>query len=321
MSAVAERAGVERRTLYRHFPNEAELFEACSAHYFSANPWPDLESWRAIRDPRQRLERALGELYAHYEATEPMYSNVLRDAELVDSAREAIAPLHAYLDEAADILIAGRGARGHRRQLLAGALRHALAFSTWRSLVGQRHRAGGCREADRRARRRRGEPPLDRGARRPARPRRGGRAVPASRAGLRPAHATVGPLATQGGATPRASPGRHRVRRGMRDRAEPPASRSEDRSRRPRHRHRSQRRHARGGTQACRGPRLGERHAHRGAGRGRGARSGRGCRTLLVHPRCAAVAGRGRRTSSAISGRGHAWHASDRSSREAGVRW
>jgi AcrR family transcriptional regulator len=134
LSAVAERAGVERRTLYRHFPNEGDLFAACSTHYFTANPWPDLRDWSAIRDPRQRLERALDELYAYYELTEPMLSNVLRDAELVDSARDAVAPLHAYLEEAADILIAGRNARGRRRQVLRAALRHALAFSTWRSL-------------------------------------------------------------------------------------------------------------------------------------------------------------------------------------------
>jgi AcrR family transcriptional regulator len=134
MSAVAKRAGVERRTLYRHFPTEADLFEACSTHYFAANPWPDLANWRAIRDPRQRLERALDELYAYYERTEPMYRNVLRDAELVDSARDAVAPLREYLDEAAEILTVGRRVRGRRRQLLAGAVRHALAFSTWRSL-------------------------------------------------------------------------------------------------------------------------------------------------------------------------------------------
>ena len=134
LSAVAERAGVERRTLYRHFPTEADLFAACSTHYFSANPWPDLGNWRAIRDPQQRLERALDELYAYYERTEPMLSNVLRDAELIDFAREAVAPLQTYLDEAAEILTAGRQARGRRRQLLKGALRHALDFSTWRSL-------------------------------------------------------------------------------------------------------------------------------------------------------------------------------------------
>jgi AcrR family transcriptional regulator len=134
MSAVAERAGVERRTLYRHFPTEADLFAACSSHYFTANPWPELGEWRAIRDPHERLERALVELYAYYERTEPMFSNVLRDAELLDFARDAVAPLDAYLDEAAEILTTGRQVRGRRRQLHKGALRHALAFSTWRSL-------------------------------------------------------------------------------------------------------------------------------------------------------------------------------------------
>ena len=134
LSAVAKRAGVERRTLYRHFPTEADLFAACSTHYFTANPWPDLGNWRAIRDPQLRLQRALDELYAYYERTEPMFSNVLRDAELVDLAGDAVAPLHAYLEEAAEILTIGRQVRGRRRQLLAGALRHALAFSTWRSL-------------------------------------------------------------------------------------------------------------------------------------------------------------------------------------------
>jgi AcrR family transcriptional regulator len=143
LSAVAERAGVERRTLYRHFHSEADLFAACSTHYFEANPWPDLGSWRAIRDPHRRLEHALDELYAYYERTEPMFSNVLRDAELLDFARDAVAPLQAYLDEAAEILAAGRPARGRRRHLLDGALRHALAFSTWRSLT-----AAGITRAD-----------------------------------------------------------------------------------------------------------------------------------------------------------------------------
>ena len=134
LSAVAERAGVERRTLYRHFPNEAELFAACSTHYFAANPWPDLGDWPSVRDPQKRLERALDDLYAYYARTEPMFSNVLRDSEVVDFARDAVAPLHAYLEEAAEILMIGRQVRGRRRQLLRGALRHALAFSTWHSL-------------------------------------------------------------------------------------------------------------------------------------------------------------------------------------------
>jgi AcrR family transcriptional regulator len=123
LSAVAKQAGVERRTLYRHFPTEADLFEACSAHYFAAHPLPDLEPWRG------QPARALEELYAYYERTAPMFANALRDAELVDSARDAMAPLHAYLEHAAELLIAGR-----EGPLLAAAVRHALTFSTWRSL-------------------------------------------------------------------------------------------------------------------------------------------------------------------------------------------
>ena len=133
LSAVAKQAGVERRTLYRHFPNEADLFAACSTHYFAAHPFPDLDAWRAIADPGERLERGLDDLYAYYERTAPMLANVLRDADLVDFARDAVAPLRAYLEEAANVLLADRRAR-----LLAAAVRHALAFSTWRSLSGIR---------------------------------------------------------------------------------------------------------------------------------------------------------------------------------------
>lgn len=135
LSAVAERAGVQRHTVYRHFPNEELLFEACSAHHFAAHPWPALESWRAISDPHERLVCALDELYAYYERTESMFVNVLRDAELVDAVRPTLVPLQAYLAEATEILAAGRPARGRRRRLLTAALRHTLDFQTWRSLV------------------------------------------------------------------------------------------------------------------------------------------------------------------------------------------
>src|SRR5918999_3074579 len=75
ISAVAERAGVRRSTVYRHFPDEAALFEACSSHWEAANPPPDLGAWAAIADPDERLRTALGELYAFYRRTEPMMEN------------------------------------------------------------------------------------------------------------------------------------------------------------------------------------------------------------------------------------------------------
>jgi len=135
LSAVAKRAGVQRHTVYRHFPTEADLFGACSSHYITTNPWPDPAPWRAISDPQQRLSRALGELYAYYERTEPMFSNVLRDAELVDALRPTIVPLEDYLAEVAQILAADWPARGRRRRVLAAALRHAVDFQTWHSLT------------------------------------------------------------------------------------------------------------------------------------------------------------------------------------------
>src|SRR3954463_12790856 len=82
MSAVAERAGVTRSTLYRHFPDEEALFDACSSHWASLNPPPDLGRWAAVEERDERVRGALGELYAYYGRTEQMMDNVLRDSEL-----------------------------------------------------------------------------------------------------------------------------------------------------------------------------------------------------------------------------------------------
>jgi AcrR family transcriptional regulator len=135
MSAVAARAGVQRHTVYRHFPSEMDLFGACSAHFFAQHPWPDIESWRSIGDPDRRLALALDELYAYYERTEPMFSNVLRDVEVVETLRPPLAAVEALLAEMTEILAAGRTVRGRRRRVLTAALRHVLDFHTWRSLT------------------------------------------------------------------------------------------------------------------------------------------------------------------------------------------
>jgi AcrR family transcriptional regulator len=135
LSAIARHAGVQRHTVYRHFPTEAALFGACSAHFFAAHPLPELELWRTIGDPRERLVRALDELYAYYELAESMFSNVLRDAELVDAARDALVPWQEFLARVAGILATGWPVRGRRRRVLAVALRHAVDFQVWRSLV------------------------------------------------------------------------------------------------------------------------------------------------------------------------------------------
>jgi AcrR family transcriptional regulator len=135
MSAVAERAGVRRSTLYRHFPDEAALFAACSAHWTAANPRPDLEEWAAVTDPDQRLRHALDELYAYYRRTEPMLSNLHRDEATVAAVRERFARFHGYREAARETLLRGRPERGAARRRVRAALGHALAFTTWRSLT------------------------------------------------------------------------------------------------------------------------------------------------------------------------------------------
>src|SRR5476651_279515 len=79
ISAVAAHAGVRRSTVYRHFPDEAALFDACTAHWAAANPPPDLLKWSTIESPDVRLQEALAELYAFYRQTEPMLDNLFRD--------------------------------------------------------------------------------------------------------------------------------------------------------------------------------------------------------------------------------------------------
>jgi AcrR family transcriptional regulator len=78
---VARLAGVERHTLYRHFPDERRLFQACSGLFFETNPPPDPTVWRAIAEPDMRLRQGLGDLYGWYEQVEDMLSCVLRDAD------------------------------------------------------------------------------------------------------------------------------------------------------------------------------------------------------------------------------------------------
>src|SRR4051812_10858301 len=112
LTAVAERAGVQRQTVYRHFADEGALLAACSAHFAALHPSPDTGPWPAIAEPVERLRVALDELYAWYEVTESMWTNVLRDETLVAAVGPALEPLRAYLDEASQVVAAGWGARG-----------------------------------------------------------------------------------------------------------------------------------------------------------------------------------------------------------------
>jgi AcrR family transcriptional regulator len=135
ISAIAERAGVRRSTVYRHFPNENVLFAACSSHWRTANPRPEQHVWTAIEDPGERTETALRELYAFYARTQGMYTSLLRDEPLVPVVQRLMRDFHGYLHTIQDILMAGRGLRGRAARRTRAAIGHALEFSTWRSLT------------------------------------------------------------------------------------------------------------------------------------------------------------------------------------------
>ncbi len=132
VSAIAERAGVQRHTYYRHFPDERSLGLACSGLHMERNPLPDPAGWREIADPERRLRRALEELYAYYERNESMLANVIRDAEL-DPVMGEVTELRIGAPMAA-IRAALAGALPRRRTSLA-ALDLALDFNSWRLLA------------------------------------------------------------------------------------------------------------------------------------------------------------------------------------------
>lgn len=136
MSAVAEHAGVRRSTLYRHFPDERALFGACSAHWAKANPPPDIGAWAGIKDPAERLDSAHAELYAFYGRNEEMLDRLLRDAPTVPVVDELMGGFRAFLEEAAKVLMKGRGLRGNAAKRTRAAIGHALAFRTWQDLRG-----------------------------------------------------------------------------------------------------------------------------------------------------------------------------------------
>ena len=137
ISAIAEKAGVQRLTVYRHFPNERALFTACRGHWLAANPPPDPASWSQVLDPEERLRKALAEVYAYHRRTEPMIANLVRDAQVMPLVLEIAQPYLQHWERMRYVLATGWGVADERLALLLAALGHALDFQTWRSLVRQ----------------------------------------------------------------------------------------------------------------------------------------------------------------------------------------
>ncbi len=137
-SMIAARAGVQRHTLYAHFPDDRSLSLACSGLTMERDPLPDAAPWRAIADRRARLRAALSAIYGWYERNAALAACVLRDAEYHALTREIIAmrfgPFMAAYQE-----VLGAKLSAKQRALL----QLALNFFTWRTLV----RDGGLKTA------------------------------------------------------------------------------------------------------------------------------------------------------------------------------
>lgn len=140
VSAIAQRAGVRRATVYEHFPDERAIFEACTGHFFTDHPPPDYRLWEATDDPVARLWQALEATYAYYEQTGAMLTLVYRDSELKPVMWEvpAAQAQARHWQAAHAAVLAGwlrDTAQPQERQRLAAAIGHALDFQTWHSLV------------------------------------------------------------------------------------------------------------------------------------------------------------------------------------------
>src|SRR6266511_25679 len=105
---IAQRAGVDRVTVYRHFPDLASLFKACAAHYYSAHPLPDPTAWAAIGDAQVLGHLGVGRR------------------------------LLALQRDAAQVLASGWSPADQHQPALAATIRVAVDFHTWQCLVGER---------------------------------------------------------------------------------------------------------------------------------------------------------------------------------------
>lgn len=127
---IARRAGVRRPTVYAHFPDLKALLPACTAHWLSENPLPDLGPVFALDNPGERLRAALALFYGWYRETATMQQRLL-------SERIPVSVLDAWLEQSMDPMLdelaAGLTA-GFDRPEARALVGLALDFWTWRRL-------------------------------------------------------------------------------------------------------------------------------------------------------------------------------------------
>jgi AcrR family transcriptional regulator len=127
---IARRAGVQRLTVYNHFPDLHALLPACSAHWLAEHPRPDLGAAFALEDPAERLRTVLTLLYGWYRENAPMQRRVFGE-------RATVPELDAWMARSTDVGLAELAAGLSAAFDEAGAhavVALALDFWTWQRL-------------------------------------------------------------------------------------------------------------------------------------------------------------------------------------------
>ena len=138
ISAIAERAGVQRLTVYRHFPDEAALFQACTSTWIERHPPPGPADWAGAAPGPARLRAALAALYAYYRRTQRMWRAAFRDEAEVPALRGPMEGFRAHLGTVRGDLLASLAPLPEGRLApTTAAIGHALAFASWASLAGE----------------------------------------------------------------------------------------------------------------------------------------------------------------------------------------
>lgn len=133
ISAIAERAGVQRLTVYRHFEDDVAIFQACSSRWFELNPPPDPSLWQELAPAAQRTEEALLNIYTYYADTASMLSGVIRDEAEVPALQEVMKGFRSYLDRIGNDLLKAWQPESKKRKDIKALINHAMQFSTWQS--------------------------------------------------------------------------------------------------------------------------------------------------------------------------------------------
>ena len=134
IKAIAEEAGVQRLTVYRHFPDDDSLFQACTSHYLGIHPPPNMADWAELQDAGERSRTALLAFYTYYRQTGKMWAVAYRDLKEVEALQKPMGQFEAYIDMVNDDLVNSWKKTGNIKKKLHATLRHALRFSTWQSL-------------------------------------------------------------------------------------------------------------------------------------------------------------------------------------------